>query len=170
MQEEWRPIVGFEYEVSSLGRVRRSVAFRQFPVGFILKTKPDRDGYPTVALSRGGKYRYAKVSVLVAETFLGAKPTRRHHAAHWDGDKRNNQLANLRWATPVENELDKIRQGKSPDVRGEKHPMHVLTEKKVIQIRADRAAGIPVRKIAADLGVGVLTVYDVIRGVTWTHV
>lgn len=169
-QEQWRAISGFDYEVSSFGRVRRATCFKQFPAGYVLKCRRDKDGYPVVALARKGGYRYAKISVLVAEAFIGTKPSFKHHAAHWDGDKTNNRSTNLRWATPSENEKDKTRQGKRADTRGEKHPMHVLTEAKVRQIRLDRKAGIPVKEIAAAYGVGRLTVYDVVRGVTWTHV
>ncbi len=41
-QERWLPVSGFEnlYEVSSLGRVRRSAPSRTAPAGFFLGARP----------------------------------------------------------------------------------------------------------------------------------
>jgi hypothetical protein len=48
---------------------------------------------------------------MVCEAFHGPAPTLTHHAAHWDGNRKNNIPNNLRWATCSENHADKIRHG-----------------------------------------------------------
>ena len=51
--------------------------------------------------------------LLVVLAFLGPPPFPGAHAAHFDGDKLNNRLSNLRWASPAENEADKRRHGRT---------------------------------------------------------
>jgi hypothetical protein len=119
MQETWLPIAGHDgYEVSDLGRVRsvdRTILRKRrggpMPArykGRILVASPS-SGYPAVMLS-GSKPRRAYVHHLVLEAFVGPRPAG-HEAAHADGDKLNSTLANLRWATPKENNADKVRHG-----------------------------------------------------------
>jgi hypothetical protein len=57
---------------------------------------------------------------LVLEAFVGPRPAG-HEAAHGDGDKTNNALANLRWATPKENAADRYRHGTV--LFGTRHPL-----------------------------------------------
>lgn len=63
MIEEWRVVFGFggNYEVSSLGSVR------SIRTGRTLVQRPDRKGYPKVALSMAGKTK----GVLVHRLVLG---------------------------------------------------------------------------------------------------
>ena len=52
---------------------------------------------------------------------------------HNDGNPLNNYYNNLRFDTHKSNEVDKKKHG--TDNRGEKHSMHKLTQKQVLQIR-----------------------------------
>lgn len=169
--ETWRPVTGYDYEVSSEGRVRRKTAFKNLPVGFVLKPKitTHTRGYAQVALSRAGKYWHVCVNALVCGAFHGPKPTPEHEAAHWDGNKLNNTPDNLRWATSSENCLDKRRHGTIPDRKGELHPLHILTAELVTQMRQDRQTGLTYPQLAAKYQTPKLTVYDAVRGKTWTH-
>jgi hypothetical protein len=116
--ETWRPIAGRPgYEVSDFGRVRsldrvvrRLQHGRLVDVhykGVMLRLNPAGNGYLNVNLGRG---RSARVHSLVLEAFVGPRPAG-HQAAHADGDKLNNAAANLRWATPQENNADKRLHG-----------------------------------------------------------
>jgi hypothetical protein len=64
-------------------------------------------GYRSAKLGRAAQ---VYVHHLVLEAFVGPRPAGRQ-AAHGDGDKANNVVTNLRWATRKENEGDKVRHG-----------------------------------------------------------
>lgn len=119
MDERWVFIPDGEnyYEVSSHGRVRsrdRSTTDKRGRVyhrkGVELKQTADKKGYKIVRLSLSGKKISKRVSRLVLEAFVGPCPEGMV-ACHNDGDKINNHLSNLRWDTPAENNLDKVRHG-----------------------------------------------------------
>ena len=49
------------------------------------------------------------IQCLVLEAFEGPRPTRKHEACHFDGDKWNNRRDNLYWGTKSQNNLDRTR-------------------------------------------------------------
>jgi hypothetical protein len=169
-QEAWAPIPGYEglYDVSSYGRVRRSSKSRMAPIGYLLKPRVTHDGYLRYGLSKHRRYWHVKAHRLVALAFLGSPPCPGSHVAHFDGDKLNNHVSNLRWATQKENEADKRRHGRVGGAPpGERHPMAKLTVATVRGMRRLAAAGTTVKSIAAQFGVPKLTAYDAIVGNTW---
>lgn len=117
--EQWRPIPGYEgyYEVSDHGRVRsvdRTVKdSRGWDIN--LKGKPMRqsfnsNGYLHCRLTREGVGKTARVHQLVLKAFVGPMPEGAH-GCHWDDDKTNNHLSNLRWASVSDNLRDRVRNG-----------------------------------------------------------
>ena len=62
--EIWKNIEGWPYEVSSLGRVRRTTSRTNAKAGKILKQTPGRGGYLRVTLCCDGKQKVGVVSVL----------------------------------------------------------------------------------------------------------
>lgn len=104
--EEWKPITGYEedYEVSNLGRVRSKdilvwggKSYYQ-KKGKILKPGLGGTGYYTVSL-RGKTH---KVACLVANAFL-IKESDSDYVNHIDGDKTNDNVANLEYVSPSSN-------------------------------------------------------------------
>lgn len=81
-----------------------------------------------------GRLHYA--SRYVCERAHGAPPSTRHEAAHSCGNGRLGCVAqnHLRWATPAENQADKILHGTTN--RGSRHGMSKLTEQQVTEIRS----------------------------------
>jgi hypothetical protein len=74
----------------------------------------DPDGYWRVTIYLDRKQVRCRVHSLVACTWLGPRPSPRHLVAHWDGDRSNCHVDNLRWATGSENWEDMRRHGRVP--------------------------------------------------------
>lgn len=110
MSEIWKQVNGFErYEVSNLGRVKRIAHIRRDKRGrismikeVILKPEIVHNGYLRVGLYRNGKLYHKRIASLVAEVFLGQKPSGKE-IDHIDGNKANNAVQNLRYTTHREN-------------------------------------------------------------------
>lgn len=172
--EEWRPIAGWPYEVSSLGRVRRSEDGGS-PIakkGRLLKPKTDKNGYHVVVLCNGpGVTLDRKIHTLVCEAFNGAKPAGAQ-VRHLDGISSHNFPHNLVWGTALENAADRVVHGTQKT--GEHSHRAVLTQSQVNDIRkryeADRnREGRQrvqrgwIQKEAARLGLSVHTIHTVVK-------
>ncbi len=106
--ELWKEVPGYEgyYAVSDMGRVadmlREMALLRQYAY----------DGYPHVYLSTPARpFAVPKVHTLVLTAFVGPRPGGMG-CCHYDGDKTNNRLENLRWDTPKSNARDTARHGR----------------------------------------------------------
>lgn len=85
-----------DYEVSNLGNVRVG------NTGEILKQHKDSYGYMKVRLYANGEGENKLVHRLVASAFI-ANPENKSMVNHKDGNKSNNDVDNLEWATATEN-------------------------------------------------------------------
>lgn len=172
--EVWRPTVGFSnYEVSNLGRVRRSVAgVSGATLGRVLRLTSQPSGHWYVTMSHGGRVTKQRIHRMVLTTFVGPCPPGME-GCHNDGDPANNRLDNLRWDTPVANAADKKRHGTDSHPaysrKGEEHPGSLLKEGDVREIRKRLADGESRTAVARDYGVNRTTVSDIGRGKTWRH-
>ena len=164
--EEWRVIpLDVSYEASSKGRIRN------VRTGKLLKPWRAGAGYLYVQLwhsrIKTGVHR------LVAFAFLGAPPTPRHEVAHNDGNRDNNSVDNLRWATHAENQADIRRHGTGyfHGWQGENHPTAKLNDRQVIEIRRSCRDGRATRKaMASQFGVSRASIDHIVQGRTWKHV
>lgn len=121
MEEEWRPVVGFEgrYSVSNQGRVRseartvtRSDGKTQFVRERIMKQNPsgpDRN-YLFVVLHISGVPYSRKVHRLVLEAFVGPCPEGME-GCHGPNGTLDNRLVSLRWDTRSSNIRDQVESG-----------------------------------------------------------
>src|SRR5699024_473267 len=92
------------YKVSNLGRVRaieRVIRGRTYP-DKILSQRMDRYGYLRTSLYKNGKPKTMTIHRIVAENFI-PNEGRKLTVNHKDGNKLNNKLNNLEWATWSEN-------------------------------------------------------------------
>lgn len=173
--EQWKPVLGYEglYEVSDQGRVRSVDRWlvcrdgqRQWHRGKVLKQLDNNNGYQGVSLSnlcRGTKPKRVHVHSLVLNSFVGPRPDG-HQAAHGDGDRSNNRLSNLRWATVSDNHADKLKHGTHQ--LGEQNPVAVLNKDAVIAIRKNYRHGLG-STLAQQYGVSTGTIYAVVKRRTW---
>lgn len=147
MQEEWRPVVGYEgiYEVSNLGRVKRILCCQGTKSGILsqgVRVHRYSTGiarYNHVVLSYKGNTETKSVHRLVAEAFI-PNPEGKRTVNHKDGNGENNVVSNLEWATQREQEL---------------HKWHILGHK----IKSDKFGYKPTRVRCTDTG----EVFDSIR-------
>lgn len=167
--EEWRPVEGWPYEVSNLGRVRRAIDSPRrsgTSPGYVLTPHGNKRGYLSVGLrDRRGERHTIDVHRLVANAFLGPRPTNRHDVAHNDGNPANNAIGNLRWATRAENMADCIAHGTAR--RGERIHNTKLTQDIVRSIRERHRRGEKQRAIAASLSVSPGLVNQIVLGRVW---
>ena len=97
--EIWKTVKSYpNYEVSSVGSVRNT------KTGKILKVATNNCGYQLVCLSNKNEKQTSYIHRLVAETFIDTNlDTRTSVVNHIDGDRNNNSIDNLEWATYSEN-------------------------------------------------------------------
>lgn len=105
--EVWKDIKGYEgkYQVSNKGNVKslpRNEQFCKRADEIVLRAFVCGSGYQEVLLCSDGKRKAALVHRLVAEAFVPHKSGKRE-VNHIDGNKFNNDSANLEWVTPSEN-------------------------------------------------------------------
>jgi hypothetical protein len=135
--EEWRPIPSWrEYEVSSIGRVRRIAAYHQSRSGAVLKLRQTCAGYFRASLCRNSVVTQVLVHRLVAEAFLPPPLPGQIQVAHRNGCSGENSVTNLRWDTAVGNAADRWDHGTYK--AGEEHFSSKVTWKLAQKIREEK--------------------------------
>jgi len=106
--EIWKDVVGYEslYQVSNLGRVKSLYQKKEK----ILKKCFTIDFYHRVNLCNKGKNKNFRVHRLVAEAFI-PNINQKETVNHIDGNKQNNNVNNLEWATRKEQTEHALRTG-----------------------------------------------------------
>lgn len=175
--EEWRPVKGYEdkYEVSSAGRVRslsRTVAKsdgRTYTVKErILKQINKKPyGHQRVFLSKNGRLTSYYVHCLVAEAFLGSRPTGMY-VCHGPNGTADNSVANLAYQTPVHNQADRRRDGTY--MAGSACTWAKLNEDDVRDIRNSAQRGVPQTELALLYGISKASVCNIVNRKVWRHV
>ena len=171
MEEQWKSIDGFEgiYEVSDCGRVKSLARVIPHKTSgkltlrerVMAQSLAATGKYPMVNLWRHNKQTPCYVHRLVLSAFVGPSPEGAA-GCHYDGDRSNNHVSNLRWDGRAGNMQDAIRHDTAP--RGERHGFAKLTRDQVRAIRADDRIS---RLIAADYGVTRQAVGDIKTRRNW---
>lgn len=92
MRERWKNIEGYNYQVSSKGRIRNK-ATKAIKKSFI-----NERGYVIVSLYKEKRLKTFRVHRLVAQAFI-PNPNNYEEINHRDEDKTNNASSNLEWCT-----------------------------------------------------------------------
>lgn len=173
--EEWRAIEGYEgkYEVSNTGKVRNLNYRNQGRTREFKKSLNDW-GYEFVHIYSNGHTKKHMVNVLVARAFI-PNPENKPQVNHKDGNKRNNCVSNLEWATQSENMLHAYKTGLSEKTRegarerGKELAKHLSESRKVpikaihIETGAEKEYA-SIKEACEELGVSQWNVYAVTQG------
>lgn len=164
--EIWKDVVGFEglYQVSNRAKVKSLFRWRGSD-SRILVQNISKTGYYVVTLFRPGFNRVYKVHRLVAEAFID-NPENKRTVNHIDGNKLNNSLGNLEWATDLEN----IRHGFANNLIvtcvGEKQS---ATKLKPDEVTAIYNSLLPRRELSKKYNISYTAICNIKNGETWSH-
>jgi len=175
--EIWKAIIGFErYQISNLGRVKSLpktwVSGRGRILshdGKILFQQKSPQGYLSVKVS-DGKHKRFRTHRLVALAFI-PNPENKPEVNHKDGNKENNHVSNLEWATGSENVKHSFDAGLKTSSKGENHGRSKLNETAVREIRYaynNRIATF--RSLAKKFQVHPSVISDCAKLKTWNHI
>jgi len=177
-KEIWKDVVDYEgiYEVSNFGNIRsvdRVITYKNgYKVSYEGKTKAqvkDKYGYNYVSLYKNQNNKQGMVHRLVAQAFI-PNIENKPQINHIDGNKGNNNVVNLEWATAQDNMTHASVNGLLEDVSGEKHYKSKLTEENVQEIRERSGNGETYQSLADEFGVVKSTIGFIVNRETWKHV
>lgn len=130
MREIWKNIPECPgYQASNTGFIKSLARYVKHPKGSqklvkerVMKNQKGTNGYFIVGISKKGVTHSKTVHRLIARAFI-PNPKKRPEVNHKDGNKKNNVVSNLEWATVSENRFHAFRTGlqKAPySMRGKK--------------------------------------------------
>lgn len=160
--EKWIDIKGFEglYMVSDLGNIKSYKREENFLTPRVL-TK----GYLGVILYKDRKPTAFKVHRLVAINFI-PNPENKAQVNHKDGNKHNNKISNLEWATNSENMRHSISMG-LVNQRGENHAQAKLNAIDVFNIIKSKNSK---SDLARQYNVTPATICSIFKGRSWSSI
>ena len=122
-------------------------------------------GYPMVVLWQYGKPYARLIHRLMAQAYI-PNPENKPEVNHKDGDKTNNFLNNLEWATSRENRLHGYKLGLHGS--GENHHQAKLKQSQVDYIREQHATGkYTFTRIAKAFGVSTSLISKIVARTKW---
>lgn len=174
--EEWKPVpilgVHASYSISSAGRLRRNSYIdsrNRFVPEKIIRCTVGKTGYRVYNFMIDGKSKQIKIHRIVAMAFLD-NPNGDEVVNHIDGNKLNNNIANLEWCTQAHNNIHALKTGLRTNKRaerryGEHAYHHKLSDEEVDRIRWMKAtSNMSNARIAKEFQIGESQVGRIIRG------
>ena len=137
-QEIWKDVKGYEglYQASingkikSINHIRKNGTNEYVQKGKILKFNLNSNGYYRVRLSKNGIAKTYRVNRLIALTFI-ENPLNKKTVNHINGNKLDNRVENLEWATEREQAIHRHNILKVPYSDCKK--CHEANKKKIIR-------------------------------------
>jgi hypothetical protein len=160
-----RKIKGYEglYEITSDGRVWSCKNSK-----YLVPVKM-ANGYLKVNLYYEGKPKLTSIHRLVAISYLD-NPKNKPTVNHIDGNKENNNILNLEWATYSENQKHAFNNGLKKGRKGEKHHLCKLTEQQVSIIKYAVSFGTKQRHLVKIFNIKPAQISRIVNNKRWTHI
>lgn len=160
-----KEIPGFEgrYSIDENGVVMNM--FRSNRICAVKLSK--RTGYYGTSLTMSSGIRvYPSIHRLVALTFI-PNPKNKPEVNHLDGDKSNNHISNLVWATAKENINHAYSTGLMNGIGGEKCHKATISNETVLEIFNSPLSN---RELATLYNLDYFLVYQIKAGINWSSV
>lgn len=161
MEEQWKDILGFDYQVSNHSRIRHKKD------GFVL-SYTSKKHYPAVTLIRGKDRNYRTIHRLVGEAWI-PNPEGKPQINHLNGIKTDNRIENLEWVTVSENRRHALATGLSVHLVGFRTHCK-LDETQVRTIKKCLSDGAQNRQLAKYFNIGETTISSIKIGRIWKGV
>ena len=166
LHPEWRPIfidgILTNYMISNTGIVMNKNS------GLILKPSKPSNRYADHVLSIDGQTCHRLAHRLVAEAFI-PNPENKPTVNHKDGNKLNNWVGNLEWATYKEN-MDHAKRTGLSHVVGSENPSAIYDDIQVHKVCSMFEQGYDACSISEILGVHPSLPHSIKQGIGWTHI
>ena len=160
----FEPIEGYDgYLISKEGEVWSERSNK------LLSPFPDKKGYLLCNLYLNGKRKQHKIHRLVALTFI-PNPENKPQVNHIDGNKSNNHISNLEWASPKENIKHAWNSGLANSISGVRRTDSKLSEEDLKYIRENyvpKSKEFGGRAMASKFGVSPSVISNVVNGKTY---
>ncbi|MDD5589071.1 MAG: NUMOD4 domain-containing protein [Candidatus Nanoarchaeia archaeon] len=180
-QEIWKDIENYEglYQVSNYGGIksltrktiygrRKNKIYYRIIKEKILKPQKHKNLYLCVTLSKNNIKKIYLVSRLVSTAFI-PNTENKPQVNHIDGNKQNNYLWNLEWATCSENLIHAHKNGLQISLKGEQVGNAKLTEKQVLEIR-NLYPKLNQTQLAKKYNVCIGTINFIVHRKKWKHI
>lgn len=174
--EIWKDIEGYEgfYQISNLGRTRsvdRIDSSGNRRKGRIRKPHFTKFGYALVNLCKEGKVKHFLVHRLVAIAFI-PNSENKEQVNHIDGNKKNNRLDNLEWATRSENVLHALDTGllNTRGVLNNKSKVNEIQVRKIRMLRETDPKKYTYKVLGKMFGISSVMAGDIVKRNHWKHV
>jgi hypothetical protein len=174
MTTQWKAVPNYEglYEVSNDGRVRsldrtvphaKGIGGRTL-TGMVLSCRGGTDGHRFVVLSKDGYRKNKSVHQLMAEAFIGPRPTG-SLVHHIDENPANNNLDNLKYLTYKEHKAMHKNMGSG----GLQVTNRKLTREAVEAIRFLKENDFNTTFLSRAFGVTRSNINKIVNGETWVY-
>ena len=166
----YKDIEGYEgiYQISDTGEVWTFKHKSPKP----LKKRLNADGYVKASLTKDGRMKDYRVHRLVAEAFI-PNPENKETVNHIDGDKENNHVANLEWATRSEQNLHSYSLGLKKAILGHENSNAKLKPDNVKYIRKHYIKGdkeFGAMNLGRKFNIGATSIENIVKGRTYKNV
>lgn len=178
--EVWRPLtfsgwkhLRYRYAVSNRGRI---ASFKKEITEGKLLDGSLTTGYRTLNLHRPGNKGTLYIHRELAKLFLKKASPRHKYVIHLNHNKLDNDIKNLRWATPEQmihhqqKSPAKIAYKKIQATRTVGLKLNAAQVKKIKEIISDPKRVITIRRLAKKYGVSEMTIYRIKSGENWGRI